>query len=140
FSSPMSDAHLVLARHDDVFSCFYVPRWLDDGSRNALRMQRLKDKLGNHSNASAEVEFTDATGVLTGEEGRGIATLVEMASYTRLDCVLGSTALLRQALVQALHHARHRVAFGKPLIQQPLMQSVLMDLALESIAATMLSI
>lgn len=140
FSVPMSDTHLVLARHGDEFSCFYVPRWLDDGSRNAVRIQRLKDKLGNRSNASAEVEFQDAVGVLVGEEGRGIAALVEMASYTRLDCVLGSTALLRQALVQALHHARHRIAFGQALIHQPLMQSVLMDLALESEAATMLAI
>ncbi|NGM88787.1 isovaleryl-CoA dehydrogenase [Parapusillimonas sp. SGNA-6] len=140
FSVPMSDAHLVLARHNDDFSCFYVPRWLDDGSRNAVRIQRLKDKLGNRSNASAEVEFQDAVGVLVGEEGRGIAALVEMASYTRLDCVLGSAALLRQALVQALHHARHRIAFGQTLVSQPLMQSVLMDLALESEAATALAI
>jgi putative acyl-CoA dehydrogenase len=140
FSVPMSDAHLVLARHNDDFSCFYAPRWLDDGSRNAVRIQRLKDKLGNRSNASAEVEFQDAVGVLVGEEGRGIPALVEMASYTRLDCVLGSTALLRQALVQALHHARHRNVFGQPLISQPLMQSVLMDLALESEAATALAV
>ncbi|MGB6103476.1 MAG: acyl-CoA dehydrogenase family protein [Pusillimonas sp.] len=141
FSSPMSDAHLVLAGHEDVFSCFYVPRWLDDGSRNSgLRIQRLKNKMGNVSNASAEIELQDATGVLVGEAGRGIATLVEMASYTRLDCVLGSTALLRQGLVQALHHARHRVAFGQPLIRQPLMQSVLMDLSLESEAATVLAL
>ncbi len=140
FSSPTSDAHLVLARHGDAYSCFYVPRWLDDGSRNGVRIERLKDKLGNCSNASAEVEFQDAVGVLVGEEGRGIATLVEMAAYTRLDCVLGSAALQRQAVVQALHHARHRVAFGQPLIQQPLMQTVLMDLALESEAATQLAL
>src|SRR5690606_24253472 len=93
FSSPTSDAHLVLARHGDAYSCFYVPRWLDDGSRNGVRIERLKDKLGNCSNASAEVEFQDAVGVLVGEEGRGIATLVEMAAYTRLDCVLGRAAL-----------------------------------------------
>lgn len=140
FSSPMSDAHLVLARHDEAYSCFYVPRWLDDGSKNAVRIQRLKDKLGNASNASVEVELQDAVGILVGEEGRGIATLVEMASYTRLDCVLGSTALLRQAVVQAVHHARHRMAFGELLINQPLMQSVLMDLALESEAATALAL
>src|SRR5690606_20849450 len=140
FSSPTSDAHLVLAGHEDVFSCFYVPRWLDDGSRNTLHIQRLKNKLGNASNASAEVELQDATGILVGEPGRGIATLVDMASYTRLDCVLGSAALLRQGLVQALHHARHRMAFGQPLIQQPLMQSVLMDLVLESEAATVLAL
>lgn len=140
FSSPMSDAHLVLARHDDVFSCFYVPRWLDDGRKNAVHIQRIKNKVGNCSNASVEVEFLDAIGVLVGQPARGIATLVEMASFTRLDCVLGSTALLRQALVQALHHARHRRVFGHPLIQQALMQSVLMDLALESEAATVLSL
>ncbi|NYT86520.1 isovaleryl-CoA dehydrogenase [Pollutimonas harenae] len=140
FSSPTSDAHLVLAGHDEVFSCFYVPRWLDDGSRNSVHIQRLKNKMGNASNASAEVEFQDATGVLVGEAGRGIATLVEMASYTRLDCVLGSAALLRQGLVQALHHARYRVAFGRLLNEQPLMQSVLMDLSLESEAATILAL
>lgn len=140
FSSPTSDAHLVLARHGEAYSCFYVPRWLDDGTRNAVHIQRLKDKLGNVSNASVEVELRDAVGVMVGEEGRGIATLVEMASYTRLDCVLGSAALLRQALVQALHHARHRLAFGQLLIDQPLMQSVLMDLALESEAATALAL
>ncbi len=139
-SSPMSDAHLVLARHDEAFSCFYVPRWLDDGGKNAVHIQRIKNKLGNRSNASVEVEFDDAVGVLVGQEGRGIATLVEMASYTRLDCVLGSTALLRQGLVQAMHHARHRIAFGQPLIRQALMQSVLMDLALESEAATALAL
>jgi putative acyl-CoA dehydrogenase len=138
-SSPMSDAHLVLATHEEQFSCFYVPRWLPDGNRNAVRLQRLKDKMGNRSNSSAEVEFQDAYGVLVGEAGRGIATLVEMASYTRLDCVLGSTALLRQAVVQALHHAQHRFAFGRPLIQQPLMRAVLADLALESEAATVLA-
>lgn len=139
-SSPMSDAHMVLARQGEAYSCFYVPRWLDDGSKNPVHIQRLKNKLGNASNASAEVEFHDATGVLVGEEGRGIPLLVEMASYTRLDCVLGSTALLRQAVVQAMHHARHRLAFGHPLIQQPLMQSVLMDLVLESEAATALAL
>lgn len=140
FSSPMSDAHLVLARHDDVFSCFYVPRWLDDGHKNAVHIQRIKDKVGNRSNASVEVEFHDAMGVMVAQPARGIATLVEMASFTRLDCVLGSAALLRQAVVQALHHARHRRAFGHPLIQHALMQSVLMDLALESEAATALSL
>src|SRR5690606_7030813 len=140
FSSPTSDAHLVLASHDDVFSCFYVPRWLDDGSRNPVHIQRLKDKMGNASNASAEVELQDATGILVGEPGRGIAILVDMASYTRLDCVLGSAALLRQGVVQALHHARHRVAFGGSLARQPLMQSVLMDLVLESEAATVLAL
>lgn len=140
FSSPDSDAHLVLAKHNQIFSCFYVPRWQTDGGKNPIHIQRLKDKLGNSSNASAEVEFCDAQGVLVGEEGRGIATLVEMAGYTRLDCVLGSAALLRQALVQALHHANHRFVFGRALIGQSLMKSVLADLALESEAATVLAL
>jgi len=139
-SSPMSDAHLVLASHEEQFSCFFVPRWHPEGRKNTVCIQRAKDKMGNRSNASVEVEFQDAYGVLVGEPGRGIPTLVEMASYTRLDCVLGSTALLRQAVVQALHHARHRMAFGKLLVQQPLMRSVLADLALESEAATMLAL
>jgi putative acyl-CoA dehydrogenase len=140
FSSPMSDAHLMLAREGDGHSCFYVPRWLDDGSRNPVHIQRLKDKLGNRSNASAEVEFAGALGRRIGEPGRGIVTLIEMASYTRLDCVLGSAALLRRAVVQGLHHARHRRAFGRFLIDQPLMRQVLADLALESEAATALAL
>lgn len=131
FSAPTADAHLVLALLDGAPTCFYLPRWLPDGSRNAVRLMQLKDKLGNRSNASAEVEFHDAWGMPVGEPGRGIATLVEMAGYTRLDCVLGSTALMRAALVQATHHAQHRVAFGRPLLQQPLMRTVLVDLALE---------
>lgn len=139
FSSPTSDAHLLLARDGEGYSCFYVPRWLEDGQRNAVRIQRLKDKMGNRSNASAEVEFADALGRRAGPEGRGIATLVEMVSTTRLDCVLGSAAILRQALVQALHHACHRRAFGALLIQQPLMRQVLADLAIESEAATHLA-
>ncbi|HEY9280570.1 MAG TPA: isovaleryl-CoA dehydrogenase [Eoetvoesiella sp.] len=140
FSSPMSDAHLVLAGHEQQFSCFYVPRWHPDGHKNSVYIQRIKNKMGNVSNSSVEVEFKDAWGLLVGEPGRGIVTLVKMAGYTRLDCILGSTALLRQALVQAMHHARQRSAFGKPLIEQPLMRSVLMDLALESEAATVLSL
>lgn len=138
FSVPTADAHLVLALLDGAPSCFHVPRRLPDGTRNAVRLMQLKDKLGNRSNASAEVEFHDALGRLVGEPGRGIATLAEMAGYTRLDCVLGSTALMRAALVQALHHARHRVAFGRPLIQQPLMLAVLADLAIEVEAAVAL--
>lgn len=140
YSSPTSDAHLVLASHNGVLSCFFVPRYRADGSRNAVHIQRLKDKVGNRSNASAEVEFQDATAILLGEPGRGLAQLLEMAAYTRLDCVLGSAALLRQAVVQAIHHARHRRAFGRPLVQQPLMQTVLADLALESEAATTLAL
>lgn len=140
FSVPQADAHLVLAQTDEGLGCFFVPRWVPDGPRNAVRIRRLKDKLGNHSNASAEVEFEDAWGVMVGEPGRGLAVLLEMAATTRLDCVLGSAALLRQALVQSLHHAGHRHAFGKPLLAQPLMRNVLGDLALESEAAQALAL
>jgi putative acyl-CoA dehydrogenase len=140
-SVPQSDAHLVLAHDTEAsLSCFYVPRYKPDGTRNAVRVQRLKDKLGNRSNASSEVEFQDAWGLLVGEPGRGIPTLIEMATYTRLDNVLGSAALLRSGLVLALHHAHQRQAFGKLLAEQPLMQTVLADLALESEAATALSL
>lgn len=138
FSAPMCDAHLVLARTEAGLSCFFVPRWRPDGSKNTILIQRLKDKLGNRSNASSEVEFQDAYGVMVGEDGRGIPTIIEMANHTRLDCVIGSAGLMRNALVQAIHHARHRQAFGLPLAQQPLMQNVLADLALESEAATRL--
>ncbi len=138
FSAPMCDAHLVLARGPEGLSAFLVPRWRADGGRNAVPIQRLKDKLGNRSNASAEVEFIDAEGTLVGEPGRGIATLVEMANTTRLDCAIASAALMRQALSQAIHHCRHRTAFGLPLAQQPLMMNVLADLALESEAALLL--
>jgi putative acyl-CoA dehydrogenase len=140
FSSPMSDAHLMLAREGDGHSCFYVPRWLDDGQRNPVHIQRLKDKLGNRSNASAEIEFAGALGRRIGEPGRGVVTLIEMASYTRLDCVLGSAALLRRAVVLGIHCARHRRAFGRLLADQPLMRQVLADLALESEAATALAL
>lgn len=140
FSVPQADAHLVLAQTDEGLSCFFVPRWIPDGPRNAIRIRRLKDKLGNRSNASAEVEFEDAWGVMVGEPGRGLAVLLEMAATTRLDCVLGSAALLRQALAQSAHHAQHRHAFGKTLIQQPLMRNVLADLALESEAAMALGL
>jgi putative acyl-CoA dehydrogenase len=138
FSAPMCDAHMVLARTEGGLSCFFVPRWRPDGSKNAVLVQRLKDKLGNRSNSSSEVEFQEAYGLMVGEPGRGIPTIIEMANYTRLDCVIGSAGLMRHALVQALHHARHRSAFGKPLAQQPLMRNVLADLALESEAATLL--
>ena len=136
FSAPMCDAHLVLARTEAGLSCFFVPRWRPDGSKNAVLIQRLKDKLGNRSNSSSEVEFQDACGVMIGEEGRGIPTIIDMANYTRLDCVIGSSALMRGAFTQAAHHAAHRSAFGKHLAEQPLMQNVLADLALESEAAT----
>ena len=138
FSAPMCDAHLVLARADQGLSCFFVPRWRNDGSKNPVLIQRLKDKLGNQSNSSSEVEFQGASGVMVGEPGRGIPTIIEMANYTRLDCVIGSAGLMRQAFVQAAHHARHRSAFGRLLAEQPLMRNVLADLALESEAATVL--
>lgn len=145
---PDSDAHLVLARHapatsasdDGPLSCFFVPRYLPDGHYNALTLQRLKDKLGNRSNASAEVEFQGSAGLLIGEPGRGLPLLMEMAGLTRLDCALGSTALMRQALVQALHHARHRQAFGQRLITHPLMCHVLLTLLLETQAALLLTL
>ncbi|MBJ7311181.1 isovaleryl-CoA dehydrogenase [Rugamonas sp. CCM 8940] len=144
FSAPQCDAHLVLAQTDDAgsagLSCFFLPRYLPDGGRNQIRVQRLKDKLGNRSSASSEVEFTGAYGWLVGKQGRGIPTILEMGSHTRLDCVVGSAGIMRAALTHALHHARRRVAFGKPLAQQPLMQNVLADMALESEAATVFAL
>ncbi|WP_149562491.1 acyl-CoA dehydrogenase family protein [Streptomyces cacaoi] len=140
-SAPMSDVFLVLAQAPGGLTCFLVPRVLPDGTRNTFRIQRLKDKLGNRSNASAEIEFdgtTWARGV--GEEGRGVATIIEMVAATRLDCVTGSAALMRQAVAQATHHAAHRSVFGRELIEQPLMRNVLADLALESEAATALAL
>jgi putative acyl-CoA dehydrogenase len=140
FSAPMCDAHLVVARtREGGPSCFFVPRWKPDGSKNPVHIQRLKDKLGNKSNSSAEVEFLDAHGILIGEEGRGIPTIIEMAGYTRLACVVSSAGFVRQALVQALAYARQRMAFGRVLADQPLMRSVLADLALESEAALVLA-
>ena len=137
-SAPMCDAFLVLAQAPGGLSCFFLPRWTPDGKRNAFHLQRLKAKLGNRSNASSEVEFHGAWARRIGEEGRGVATIIEMVHHTRLDCVMGAAALMRQSLVQALYHARHRHAFGKALIEQPLMRNVLADLALESEAATLL--
>jgi putative acyl-CoA dehydrogenase len=138
-SVPMCDAFLVLAQSPKGLSCFFMPRWTPDGARNALRINRLKDKLGNKSNASSEVEFDGAYAELVGEEGRGIRIMIEMAGYTRLDCCIGSSSLMRQAVAQAVHHARHRTAFEKKLIDQPLMTNVLADLAIECEAATVLS-
>ncbi len=138
-SAPMCDAFLILAQAGAGLSCFFLPRFVD-GDLNAIRLLRLKDKLGNRSNASSEAEFDAATAWLIGAEGRGVPTILEMVNYTRLDCVLGSTALLRQALAQAAHHARHRSAFGRRLAEHALMNNVLADLALESEAATALSI
>ena len=144
FSAPMCDAFLVLAQAETGLSCFLVPRFApgagNDGLRNGIRIQRLKDKLGDWSNASSEVEFQGALGWLVGDEGRGVATILDMVALTRQDCMIGSAAIMRQALVQAIHHARHRQAFGKPLSEQPLMQNVLADLALESEAALALAL
>jgi putative acyl-CoA dehydrogenase len=135
-SAPMSDAFLVLAQAPAGLSCFLVPRVLDDGTRNVFRIQRLKDKLGNRSNASSEVEFDGTSGSLVGEEGRGVRTIIEMVARTRLDSVYGSAAGMRQAVAEALWHVRHRAAFGALLIDQPAMTAVVADLALESEAAT----
>lgn len=140
FSAPMCDAHLVVAKTEqDGLACFFVPRWLEDGSKNAVQVQRLKEKVGNRSNSSSEVEFQEAWGIMIGEVGRGIPTIIEMANYTRLTCSVGSSAMLRQALVQCLAYTRQRKAFGKHLAEQPLMQAVLVDLALETEAAVQLS-
>ena len=140
FSAPQCDAHLILAQSPGGLSCFFMPRRLPDGSLNGIYIQRLKDKLGNRSNASSEVEFVDAWASLLGEEGRGVPTILEMGTFTRLDCCTGSAGMMRQAVVQALHHAHHRKAFGSLLIEQPLMRSVLADMALESEAAVALSL
>ncbi|WP_045836280.1 isovaleryl-CoA dehydrogenase [Hyphomicrobium sp. 99] len=138
-SAPMCDAFLMLAQTKAGPSCFLVPRWTEEGTRNAIHIRRLKDKLGNRSNASSEVELDGAHGELVGEEGRGIPTIIEMGNYTRLDCAIGTSGLMRQGLAQAVHHARHRRAFQKLLIDQSLMMNVLADLAIESEAATILT-
>ncbi|WP_377319958.1 acyl-CoA dehydrogenase family protein [Pimelobacter simplex] len=135
-SAPMSDMFLTLAQAPGGLSCFLLPRVLPGGEANPIRFLRLKDKLGNKSNASSEIEYDNAVGWLVGDEGKGVKTIVEMVNMTRLDCVIGSAAGMRSALVQAAHHARHRAAFGKLLIDQPLMRNVLADLAVESEAAT----
>ncbi|MGB0961232.1 MAG: acyl-CoA dehydrogenase family protein [Mycobacterium sp.] len=138
-SAPMCDIFLVLAQAPAGLSCFFLPRVLPDGSRNRMFLQRLKDKLGNHANASSEVEYDDATAWLVGEEGRGVPTIIEMVNLTRLDCTLGSATSMRTGLMRAVHHAQHRKAFGAYLIDQPLMRNVLADLAVEAEAATMLA-
>jgi len=140
FSAPMSDGFLVLAQAPGGLSCFLLPRWRPDGGINALRLLRLKDKQGDWSNASSEVEFENAWAFLIGEEGRGVATILEMVMLTRLDCMLGSAGLIRMALRRVLHHVSYRHAFGKRLLDQPLMRNVLADLALESEAATALAL
>lgn len=138
-SAPMCDAFLVLAQTDEKLSVFFVPRFRADGSVNGLKFQRLKNKLGNKSNASSEVEFHEAEGILIGDEGRGIANIMTMANYTRLDCALGSAGLMRQALSRAVHHARHRTVFQRKLIDQPMMAALLADMCLEVTAATHLA-
>ncbi|MGI9026777.1 MAG: acyl-CoA dehydrogenase family protein, partial [Burkholderiaceae bacterium] len=146
YSAPQCDAHLVLAYasdqdgHDQGLTCFFVPRFEPDGTKNAVRVQRLKDKVGNRSNASSEVEFHAAWGHSLGEPGRGVPTILEMGTYTRLDCVIGTAGMMREAVVQAIHHARHRASFGAMLVDHPLMQTVLADLAIESEAATALAL
>jgi len=135
-SAPMCDAFLVLAQADGGISCFLFPRWTPDGERNRFRLQRLKDKLGNRSNASSEIEFDAASAWLVGEEGAGVRTIIEMVNHTRLDCVSGGATGIRAGVAQAIHHASHRSTFGRVLTEQPLMQNVLADLAVESEAAT----
>jgi putative acyl-CoA dehydrogenase len=135
-SAPQCDAFLVLAQADGGISCFLFPRWTPDGERNRFRLQRLKDKLGNRSNASSEIEFDNASAWLVGEEGAGVRTIIEMVNHTRLDCVLGGATGMRAGVAQAIHHASHRSVFGRELVEQPLMRNVLADLAVESEAAT----
>jgi putative acyl-CoA dehydrogenase len=139
-SAPMCDAFLILAQAPRGLSCFLLPRWRADGARNAFHLLRLKDKLGNRSNASSEVEFRSAFAWMVGDEGRGIPAIMEMVRHTRLDCALGSAASMRKAVAEATHHAAHRFVFGRLLIDQPLMRNVLADLCLESEAATTLAI
>ena len=136
----MCDAFLILAQAEGGLSCFLLPRWTPDGERNRFQIQRLKDKLGNRSNASSEIELRGAWARMVGEEGRGVATIIEMVSHTRLDCTLGSTSGMRAGTAQAIWHAEHRSAFGKRLVEQPLMANVLADLAIESEAATVSSL
>nr|AID69671.1 acyl-CoA dehydrogenase [uncultured organism] len=139
-SAPMSDAFVMLARTGEAISCFLVPRILEDGTLNGLRLQRLKDKVGNRSNASSEVEFSDTFGFLLGNVGEGIRTILDMVTLTRLDCALASSGMMRASLAEAVHHCRHRVVFGAALIDQPLMTRVLADLSLDVAAATALSL
>jgi len=135
-SAPMCDAFLVLAYAPEGLTCFFMPRVLDDGTLNAFRLERLKDKLGNRSNASAEIELRGAWATRVGDEGRGVATIIEAVAFTRLDCVLGATALQRRAVAEATHHAAYRSVFGRLLIDQPLQQNVLADLCLDAEAST----
>jgi putative acyl-CoA dehydrogenase len=134
----MCDAFLVLAQAPGGLSCFLLPRVLPDGTRNGFHIQRLKDKLGNRSNASSEIELESAMAWMVGEEGRGVRTIIDMVNHTRLDCIVGSASLMRQAVAQATHHTAYRSAFGRLLSEQPLMENVLADLAIESEATTVL--
>jgi putative acyl-CoA dehydrogenase len=136
----MCDAFLILAQAPGGLSCFLLPRWTPDDETNRIRLQRLKDKLGNRSNASSEIEFDGAWAVMVGEEGRGVATIIEMVNGTRLDCVIGSAALMRQAVSQAAWHVSHRAAFGSKLIDKPLMRNVIADLEVEAEAATLMMV
>jgi putative acyl-CoA dehydrogenase len=138
-SAPMSDAFLTLAQTSKGLTCFFVPRFLPDGTKNRIFIQRLKDKLGNHSNASSEIEYNDTWAIRVGDEGRGVSTIIEMVHHTRLDCCTAATSFMRQSLTQAVHHAKHRKAFGKLLINQPLMKNVIADLVLEWESALMLT-
>ena len=138
-SAPMSDMFLTLAHTDKGLSCFLVPRILPGGKKNNFYIQRLKDKLGNRSNASSEIEYLDTSAYLVGEEGKGVKTIIDMVNYTRLDCAVGSSGMMKQALTQAIHHADQRETFGKKLIDQPAMQNVLADLALEAEASATMS-
>jgi putative acyl-CoA dehydrogenase len=140
FSAPQCDAHLTLAQGAAGLTCYLLPRFLPDGTRNAVRINRLKDKVGNRSNASAEVEFDEALAWPIGDPGRGIATILRMVQHTRLDCVLGTAGMMRAAVSRAFHHARQRIVFGQRLVDTPLMRNVLADLALESEAATALAL
>jgi len=139
-SAPMCDAFLMLAQTEAGPTCFFVPRWTPDGARNAIHIRRLKDKLGNRSNASSEIELDNTHGELLGEEGRGIQTIIEMGNYTRLDCAIGSSGLMRQALAQAIHHAQYRTTLQKHLVDHALMSNVLADLAIEAEAAALLAL
>ena len=132
YSAPMSDSFLTLAQTEKGPSCFFVPRWLPDQSKNNFFIQRLKNKLGDRSNASSEIELKNTWGRLIGEEGRGVSTIIEMANYTRLDCTIAAAGLMRFGTAEAIHHGQFRSAFGAALIDQPVMQRVLADLALES--------
>ncbi len=138
-SAPMCDAFLTLAQTDAGLSCFLMPRWRPNGQLNSIYIQQLKEKMGNRSNASSEIEFSQAYAQLLGQQGQGVRTIIEMVALTRYDCMIGSSALMRQAVAQVTHHISHRKVFGKNLMDQPLMQNVVADLCLESQAALLMT-